>query len=79
MSWVIDSSLLVKLVIDEPGSNEVLEQANNLIDSGIRLWTVDYAFVESLNALWKHATFHRDVDEAGVKKATEDLRQLGEL
>jgi predicted nucleic acid-binding protein len=78
LSWVIDSSLLVKFVIDEPGSQEVLDQADNLIDSGVRLWTVDFAFVESLNALWKHATIHRDVDEDDVKKAAEDLQRLGE-
>ncbi|MEM2687630.1 MAG: hypothetical protein QW796_04705 [Thermoproteota archaeon] len=52
---ILDSNILVKLVVNEPGSSEVRKRIEALLEGGFNLYTVDLALPEALNALWKHA------------------------
>ena len=38
--------------------------------------TVDVALAESLNAIWKHAKMHRDLDAEEAKEVVRDLTKI---
>ncbi|MBS7613186.1 type II toxin-antitoxin system VapC family toxin [Candidatus Bathyarchaeota archaeon] len=73
---ILDSNILVKLVANEPGSDEVRKHIEALLEGGSDLYTVDLALLEALNALWKHAKLSGDLDESEALNASEDLIQI---
>ncbi|MEM2593501.1 MAG: type II toxin-antitoxin system VapC family toxin [Candidatus Bathyarchaeia archaeon] len=73
---ILDSNILVKLVINEPGSDEVRRRVEELLRGGFNLYTVDLALPEALNALWKHAKLNGGLDEGETLNAAEDLVQI---
>lgn len=75
-SVVLDSSILVKLVVNEPGSDEVRKRVKALLEEGFDLCTVDLALPEALNALWKHAKLRGDLSESEALSAAEDFVQI---
>lgn len=72
----MDSSILVKLVITEPGSREAREQTKTLLGEGRVMCTVDIALAESLNAIWKHVRVHRDLAEEEAEPTIQDLTRI---
>jgi predicted nucleic acid-binding protein len=76
MSLLLDSSILVKLVVNEQGSEKARETVKKHLREGYRLDTVDLALPEALNALWKHVTIHRDLDEKQAEHVLEDLMKI---
>jgi len=76
LSLVLDSNILVKLVIAEPGSKEARTFVKNSLRKGYSLYSVDIAFAESLNAIWKHARVHKDLRTANAKSAAHDLAKI---
>ncbi|MEM2170062.1 MAG: type II toxin-antitoxin system VapC family toxin [Candidatus Bathyarchaeia archaeon] len=73
---MLDSNILVKLVVNEPGSSEVREHMEALLEGGFNLCTVDLALPEALNALWKHVKLEGDLDGDEAMNAAEDLMQV---
>ncbi len=76
MSAVLDASMLVKLVLEEPGSEQVRNAVERAIRSGISLCTADLAIAEALNAIWKHAVLLKDIGIEEAKSAASDLVAL---
>ena len=76
MSLVLDSNILVKLVTAEPGSKEARTFVKSSLREGYSLYSVDIAFAESLNAIWKHARVHKDLRTANAKSAVHDLATI---
>ncbi|MBD3206314.1 PIN domain-containing protein [Candidatus Bathyarchaeota archaeon] len=76
MSLLLDSSILVKLVVNEPGSGDAREAVKKHLREGYRLHTVDVALPEALNALWKHVTIHNDLGEKEAGGVIEDLQRI---
>ena len=70
---VLDSSILVKLVINEPNSKQVRRTITTLIKKAYALYTVDIALAESLNAIWKHTKIQKDLKPEETKPITQDL------
>jgi len=56
---ILDSNILAKLVVNEPGSSEVRKHIEALLERSFNLCTVDLALPKALNALWKHAKQRR--------------------
>ncbi|WP_297552551.1 type II toxin-antitoxin system VapC family toxin [Thermococcus sp.] len=54
---VVDASVLVKVVLKEPGWDEIELDSNTA--------TLDYALVESMNAIWKAIRRSRIAEETG--------------
>ena len=54
---VVDASVLVKVVLKEPGWDEIELDSNTA--------TLDYALVESMNAIWKAIRRGRIAEETG--------------
>ncbi len=73
---ILDSSILVKLVLAEPGSREAKELVVSLLRDGYTLHTVDIALAESLNAVWKHVVIHKDLEAEAVRDVLEDLIRI---
>ncbi len=73
---VIDSSFLVKLVLDEPGSEKARRLVREWIASGEQLATLDMALIEALNALWKRTIKLGDLDRAEALSAAEDILKV---
>jgi predicted nucleic acid-binding protein len=76
MSLLLDSSILVKLVVNEQGSEKARETVKKHLRGGYQLHTVDLALPEALNALWKHVTIHRDLSEKQAEHVIEDLQKI---
>ncbi len=76
MSLLLDTSIIVKLVIEEPGSKRARIRVKETLAQGHTLISVDEALPEALNALWKHATIHHDLDVEEATRAAEDLLLL---
>ena len=76
MSLLLDTSIIVKLVIQEPGSERARVRVKEALGQGHALISVDEALPEALNALWKHAMIHRDIDAEEAVRAADDLLLL---
>lgn len=76
MSYVLDSSILVKLVVTEVGSKEARKLIKSLLGEGCSLYTVDLALAEGLNALWKHVKLHGDLAEEEAGSTVQDLARI---
>ena len=76
MSLLLDTSIIVKLVIQEPGSQRAQTRVKEALGQGHALISVDEALPEALNALWKHVRVHRDLDAEEAMRAAEDLLLL---
>ena len=76
MSLLLDSSVLVKLVVNEPGSEDAREAVKKHLREGYKLQTVDVALPEALNALWKHVKIHNDLSEKEAEHVIEDLQRI---
>ena len=76
MSLLLDSSILVKLVVNEKGSEDARETVKKYLREGYRLHTVDLALPEALNALWKHVIIHTDLSENQAEHVIEDLQRI---
>ena len=73
---ILDSSFIVKLFVEEPGSELAEDYLDELLRSGEEVVTVDIALAECLNALWKHARIAKDSEEKDLHKAVSDLLTL---
>ena len=76
MSFVLDASVLVKLVVEEPGSKESREIFRTNVSRGYEPCTVDIALSEIFNALWKHVVLTKDLSLEKAWDAIEDLLAL---
>ncbi|MCX6641940.1 MAG: type II toxin-antitoxin system VapC family toxin [Candidatus Bathyarchaeota archaeon] len=76
MSLLLDTSIIVKLVIEEPGSQKARTRVKEVLAQGCTLISVDIALPEALNALWKHTKIHHDLDAEEAVRAAEDLYLL---
>jgi predicted nucleic acid-binding protein len=76
MSLLLDSSILVKLVVNEKGSEDARETVKKHLREGYQLHTVDLALPEALNALWKHVIIHTDLSEKQAEHVIEDLQSI---
>ncbi|MFW6111206.1 MAG: type II toxin-antitoxin system VapC family toxin [Thermoproteota archaeon] len=76
MNWVLDSNILVKLVLTEPGSHQARQTVTRTVKQGSLLYTVDLALAESLNALWKHVNIHEDLTPEEGHSAAQDLKEI---
>jgi len=73
---VIDASFLIKLVLEEKGSDTAEKLFKDWIIGGEDIATVDIALSESFNALWKHYTLLKDLDRSTLNEASKDLLTL---
>jgi predicted nucleic acid-binding protein len=76
LSLLLDSSILVKLVVEEPSSHQARERVKESLKLGCILFTVDVALPEVLNALWKHVKIHGDLEADEAERAADDLMLL---
>ncbi len=77
MSAVLDANILVKLVTEEPHSKNVRRIVKELSLKAPPL-TVDIALSEALNAVWKHATVHKDLSYNEALGSGRDLKRIYE-
>lgn len=70
---VLDASFIVKLIIEENGSEIAGDLFKEWIKHGEKIITVDIALSEILNALWKHYMLFKDIDRRSLKEALRDL------
>ena len=73
---VLDSSILVKLVLAEPGSEKVRSRIGKALEEGCSLYAVDIALIEGLNAIWKHAKLYKALKEGEALSAAKDLAEI---
>ncbi len=73
---ILDSNIIAKLVLNEPNSKEARASIKGYSKKGYSLYTVDIAFAECLNVIWKHATLLSDLNSEDTKSATEYLRKV---
>ena len=73
---VLDSSILVKLVLAEPGSEKVRSRIGKALEEGYSLYAVDIALIEGLNAIWKHAKLYKALKESEALSAAKDLAEI---
>ncbi|MGD0804551.1 MAG: type II toxin-antitoxin system VapC family toxin [Candidatus Bathyarchaeia archaeon] len=76
MSLLLDTSIVVKLVIEEPDSQRARTRVKEALKQGNTLLSVDEALPEALNTLWKHAKIHRDLPAEEAMRAADDLLLL---
>jgi len=76
LSLLLDTSIIVKLVIEEPGSQRARIRVKEALGQGHTLISVDEALPEALNALWKHVKIHPHLDAEEAMRAAEDLLLL---
>lgn len=72
----MDASVVTKLVVRERDSAAAKTSIAEAIREETRLYTMDIALAESLNALWKHYRIHRDIGEEEYKWGAEKLREV---
>jgi len=70
---ILDASFIVKLFVEEQGSDLAEACLSKLLELGEEISTVDIALAETLNALWKHCTMIRDLEEGDFREAVSDL------
>ena len=73
---VLDASFLIKLVLEEKGSDIAEKLFKDWIIRGEDIITVDTALSESFNALWKHYILLKDLDRSTLNEASKDLLTL---
>ncbi len=73
---VLDASFLVKLILEENGSDKARELVRSWAGSGEPLATIDLALPEALNAVWKHCRKIGDLDREKACEAMEDLLKI---
>jgi predicted nucleic acid-binding protein len=73
---ILDSTILVKLVVNEITSQEASKTVTLLLRRGHPLCTVDLALTECVNAIWKHANLHKDLKLDDAKAAVHDLEEI---
>ena len=72
----MDSNIIIKLILNEPGSKEAKSSVLNYLKKGYSLCTVDIALAECLNVIWKHANLLADLERDMVESAVEDLKRV---
>ena len=70
---VLGASFLVKLVLEENGSEEARNLARSWAGSGRVLATVDLALPEALNTIWKHSLKISDLSQDEAIDSAKDL------
>ncbi|MCE4611687.1 MAG: type II toxin-antitoxin system VapC family toxin [Desulfurococcales archaeon] len=70
---VLDASFLVKLVLEEEGSESARALAKSWAIKGEVLGVPDLALPEALNAIWKHTSKIKDI---GVEEALNSVKDL---
>ena len=73
---VLDASFLVKLVLEEEGSQKARELVRSWARGGEALITIDLALPEALNAIWKHALKVGDLSRDEAIESAEDLLKI---
>ncbi len=73
---VLDASFLVKLVLEENGSEEARSLARSWAGSGRVLATVDLALPEALNTIWKHSLKIGDLSQDEAIDSAKDLLRI---
>ncbi len=76
---VLDASFIVKLVVEENYSSKARRLLGKWAESGIHLTTLDIAFVEAANAIWKHVVKVGDLNESSALNALKDAQKLAAL
>jgi len=69
---VLDASILVKLAVREPGSDQV-EEAILAIPDESELIVVETSYAECLNARWKKTTLSKELSVAQMREALSIL------
>jgi len=75
---ILDASAIVKLLLEESGSDLAEACVERSLEAGEEVASVDIALAEALNALWKHAAVVRDLDEGGFREAASELLSFWE-
>ena len=70
---VLDSSALVKLVLEEPRSAQARKAVMEAVKGGEKILIPDIALAESLNALWKHHLIIGDLTLNQLESSAKDL------
>lgn len=70
---VLDSSALVKLVLEEPRSAQARKIVMEAVREGEKILIPDIALAEALNALWKHHLIIGDLSLNQLESSAEDL------
>jgi len=73
---VLDASFLVKLVLEENGSDKARELTRIWARNREVMATIDLALPETLNAIWKHS---RKIGDLDIDEAFESARDLLKL
>jgi len=73
---ILDASVLVKLVITEPGSERARDIVRSALSKGETMACPDIALAEALNALWKQHALLGRISADAFKGAVEDLLKL---
>jgi predicted nucleic acid-binding protein len=73
---VLDASFLVKLVLEEDGSEKARSLIRAWAREGRTLLTVDSALSEALNAIWKHAVKVGDLNREEAMNSSRDLLMI---
>lgn len=66
----------MKLVLNEPESKEARDGVKDFLKKGYTLYTVDFALVECLNVIWKHANLLTDLKIEEIPSAIDDLTKV---
>lgn len=72
---VVDTSVALKLVLNEPDSPDAVRVANDIAATGGRFFLIDIARIEAINVIWLQH-HRRLLSEARARAALTDLRQL---
>ena len=73
---VLDASFLVKLVLEENGSENARNLARSWAKGGETLATIDLALPEALNAIWKHSLRIGDLERDEAINSARDLLRV---
>ncbi|MGA2386599.1 MAG: type II toxin-antitoxin system VapC family toxin [Candidatus Bathyarchaeia archaeon] len=73
---MLDSNIISKLIISEPGSKEARNTVAAFLKKGYALYTIDLALIETLNVIWKHARLIKDLELEEVNSTIEDLTRI---
>ena len=73
---ILDSSFIVKLVLEEEGSEDARRLIRSWVSRGEVLATIDLALPEALNTIWKHCLKIGDLSREEAVSSVEDLLNL---
>ncbi|WP_338253023.1 type II toxin-antitoxin system VapC family toxin [Pyrodictium abyssi] len=76
---MLDASFIAKILLEEEGSEKARRLLRDWILRDEGLVTVDLAFSEVLNALWKHAAVLGDLEPGEALEAAKDLTRVWRL